>query len=262
MDCIIIAIHKRGLGCHMGSYNFGMLMYADDLNLLSASMYQLQKMIDICIKEFESLDLTINIKKSACIRFGKRFNCECSNICVDGTSLPWSSNIKYLGIVFKSGFKFQVDFKTSRANFFRSFNAIYGKISKASEFVILSLVRSNCLPIILYNLEAYDLNVSTLRSLDNPLFLAVGKVFKSLDKNTVNNCMFYSNILPVRYNYYNRKIKFLNKLEKSESGLLACLFQVCGRFELVKLYDDLKITDFNDAAVRRSLWQHFADSLV
>ena len=128
--------------------------------------------------------------------------------------------------------------------------------------MILSLVRSNCLPIILYNLEALYLNVSILRSLDNPLFLAIGKVFKSLDKNIVNNCMFYSNMWPVRYDYYSRKIKFLNKLEKSESGLLARLFTVCGRSELDKLYHDLKITDFNVAAVRRSLWQHFADSLV
>jgi len=41
----------------------------------------------------------------------------------------------------------------------RSINTIFGKVgSKASEEVILHLVKTKCLPILLYGLECYPLN--------------------------------------------------------------------------------------------------------
>ena len=66
-------------------------MYADDLVLLSASVHHLQLMINICLEELKDLDLTINIKKSVCIRFGRRFQVLCSPVSIGDTILSWSA---------------------------------------------------------------------------------------------------------------------------------------------------------------------------
>ena len=65
-----------------------------------------------------------------------------------------SNSLKYLGIVFVSGNKMTFDFKSSRSKFFRSFNSIISKISKANETVIVSLIKINCIPILMYGVEA------------------------------------------------------------------------------------------------------------
>jgi hypothetical protein len=153
--------------------------------------------------------MKINAKKSSCIRFGKAYSCPCALITVGGT--PWSDSIKYLGITLKSACKFSVDMRNVRTNFYKCFNAIYCNISKANEDVIISLVKSICLPSLLYCVEVLNLNVSTLRSLDTPLYHAFGKVFKIFDNNILNDCMLYMNFLPPRFEYYFRRIKFLKK---------------------------------------------------
>ena len=82
-------------------------------------------MINICLEELKDLDLTINIKKSVCIRFGRRFQVLCSPVSIGDTILSWSANVKYLGIIFTSGYKLSIDFKLARSKLFRSFNSIY-----------------------------------------------------------------------------------------------------------------------------------------
>jgi len=44
-------------------------MYADDLVLLSPSVCDLQKMINICVDEAKCLNLKFNAKKSCIMRF-------------------------------------------------------------------------------------------------------------------------------------------------------------------------------------------------
>ena len=60
--------------------------------------------------------------------------------------------------------------KPSRADFFCSFNSIFSQIYKANATVIVSLIKLKCIPILMYGLEALDLNKSNLNKLDNPLY--------------------------------------------------------------------------------------------
>jgi hypothetical protein len=45
-------------------------MYADDLILISPSILELQRMVDLCCKEFAEIDLKLNNAKSTCMRIG------------------------------------------------------------------------------------------------------------------------------------------------------------------------------------------------
>ena len=75
VNVLIEKILKTDLGCHINLINFGIVMYADDLILVSSSISQMQKMVDLCVNVLDELDLKINVNKAACIRVGARF-CE------------------------------------------------------------------------------------------------------------------------------------------------------------------------------------------
>jgi len=69
----------------------------------------------------------------------------------------------------------------AKRSFYRAANAIFGKIGgRATEDVILQLIRSKCLPALLYGLEACPLRKADSNSLDfvvNRLFM---KLFKTV----------------------------------------------------------------------------------
>ena len=50
------------------------ILYADDILLLSSSLCELQNLLHACECELKWLDMTINVNKSCCIRIGPRFN--------------------------------------------------------------------------------------------------------------------------------------------------------------------------------------------
>ena len=224
IDDLILSLKKQGFGCYVGKLCLAVLMYADDLILISCSVTKLQQMINLCIDEFRNIDLFINVKKSECIRIGRRFNNDCANLNVGDAPLAWSKGLTYLGITISSSVKFSIDLKRSRSNFYRSFNSLYSKISKASECVIISLINSFCVPIAMYGLEAIDLNNSELKGLDSVLYNALGKVFSTFDHKTLNWCLHYFNFWPLRYEYINRKFNFLFKLSFIENSLINTAF--------------------------------------
>jgi len=49
-----------------------MLLYADDILLLSPSVTGLQQLLHVCEHELDLLDMPINVAKSACLRIGPR----------------------------------------------------------------------------------------------------------------------------------------------------------------------------------------------
>jgi len=72
------------------------------------------------------------------------------------------TEIKYLGIHIVNSKSFGITTEQSR----RQFNAFFGRIGIAIEEVILYLLRTKCMPILLYGLEACPMKKSDLNSLD------------------------------------------------------------------------------------------------
>ena len=72
--------------------------------------------------------------------------------------LRWVKEIRYLGVYITQSRKFRCSLNHAKQSFHRSINVIFGKIGRtASEEVILELVKSKCLPILLYGLECFSL---------------------------------------------------------------------------------------------------------
>ena len=112
--------------------------------------------------------MQINTKKSVCIRIGARYNTECARLSLaQGGLLQWVSQCRYLGVYVLSGRAFRRSYDHNKCQYFKAFNAIFCKVGRyASEEVVLNLLRTKCLPVLLYGVEACPLgNRLTLRSL-------------------------------------------------------------------------------------------------
>jgi len=103
-------------------------LYADDIILMSASVSDLQRMINVSVLELGNLDLIINSAKSKCIRIGPRCKYRDSCVVVKELKVEWSNKLKYLGIFLKSSTTFKCNFHENKANFFRAANGILSKI--------------------------------------------------------------------------------------------------------------------------------------
>ena len=67
-------LETSDLGCHVGTFYFGCVMYAGDLLLMSASIRGLQQMFDICTAYGVHNNILFNHNKSSCISVGKYFS--------------------------------------------------------------------------------------------------------------------------------------------------------------------------------------------
>ena len=171
--------------------------------------------------------------------------------------IPWAPQFTYLGMSIKSSAKFAIDLKPGRANFYRAFNSLYSKIYRANEFLIVSLVKSFCLPVFMFSLSAIDLNNSSLTSIDNLMYNAFGKIFKTFNHNILNSCMYYLNCWLPRHEYYNRRITFLNNLVKIDNSILK-IWSTFNAHELNDLCSLLNIDQLSNA--RSNIWKNFENS--
>ena len=100
-------------------------MYADDLILISASVSILQKLIFICEKEAEYINMKFNTSISMVIWIGKRCKNICENIELVGTKLDYVNKAKYLGIYIVSVKHFKLSIHESCSHFYKALNGIY-----------------------------------------------------------------------------------------------------------------------------------------
>ena len=146
-------------------------LYADDILLVSPSVCGLENLLKICERELNFLDMSINFKKCSCIRIGPRCNSMCRNISKSSTNVTilWVNEFKYLGVTLINSRTFKCSLDHAKKSFYRRANAILGNIGRtASKEVILEVIKSKCILVLLYGLEACHLvkAIAQLHSLD------------------------------------------------------------------------------------------------
>ena len=151
VDDILAIVEKRRSGCFYQSVCVSIVMYADDILLLSPSVTVVQELLYVCENVLGSLDLLINSKKSVCTHTGPRCNTiYCDIVSSKGHALHWVDSVTfYLGVYLVRSrlFKCRPNFDNAKSSFYRAFNAVYGKIGRyGSEEVILQLIYSKCFP--------------------------------------------------------------------------------------------------------------------
>ena len=123
------------------------------------------------------------------MRVGPRYNVRCCSIVTGNQNLPWVDIIRYLRVFFVSSRKLKCSLDHPKRSFYRSVNAVYGKVGRlASEDVLLHLVDSKCMPILLYSAEVCPLLQSDIRSLDFVIICFLMKLFKTNNEDIIDGC--------------------------------------------------------------------------
>jgi hypothetical protein len=169
--------------------------------------------------------MTINFKKSACLRVGQRCEVDCGNIVsYSGQSISWVNSIRYLGIHIMRSRVFKCKLDQAKRSFYRAANSIFGKVGRrASEEVVLELIRSKCLPTLLYGLEACPLNSSENKSLDFVFHRFLMKLFKTSNMNIIEQCIDYFGISCPTAVLASRKARFIKNFHSIDNIFLSVL---------------------------------------
>ena len=154
--------------------------------------------------------MSVNAKKSFCLRIGPRHRTECANICTTaGDNISWVSEIRYLGVFIKSAMHFKCSFDNAKQSFFRSFNAVYGKIGGfAKDELLIQLIKSKCLPSLLYGTEALPLSKADIGSLEFSFNRILFKMFKTSSIDIIHDICFYFSLSSVVNLIIRRKFRF------------------------------------------------------
>jgi hypothetical protein len=101
---------------------------------------------------------------------------------------------------------------------YRSFNGIFGKIGRtASTEVIIQLLKTKCLPALLYGLNACPVNATESKSFDFAFFRICAKIFDSFSKEFICECREYYCLSLLSKSIETAKISFLKCYAASES---------------------------------------------
>jgi len=125
-----------------------------------------------------------------------------------GQSLQWVDQLRYLGVFIVRSVKFKCSLDHAK-RIYRLSNSIFGKVGRAaSEEVVLHLIKTKCLPVLLYVLEVCYLTKADQRSLDFAVIRFLMKLFCTSNMVIINACLSYfdfrlpSELLLKRYEKY------------------------------------------------------------
>ena len=102
-------------------------------------------------------------------------------------------------------------------SFHRSINAIFGKVGRlaSEEVILLQLLKTKCLPILLYELESYPLIKADTRSLDFAVTRFLVKMFRTVNMDVINECRLYFDFMLPSELLVKRKSNFLRKFNSN-----------------------------------------------
>ena len=161
---LLCELRRNGKGCYLGWHYVGCIAYADDFIFLSASLCNLQSMLDVCHNVGSSLDIAFNSSKSYLFKVGPGFAEYLSRLNIGCDDIQWTDRLKYLSIrpLLYVVVKCEIDISVSLRKAYSAANSILSKTKYVSEIVRLNLIESYVFPIF-YALEAVTLSLSQQR---------------------------------------------------------------------------------------------------
>jgi hypothetical protein len=181
----------------------------------------LQNLFDIVEQHLCELDLLLNYSKSCGLRIGKRYASPCVNICSqNGQCIAWVTELRYLGVWLVASTKFKCSFSAAKRKFCVAVNTIYSKVQLfGKEEVVIHLLKSKCLPILLYGTEVCPLVKADLYSLDFVVVRFLMKLFKTSSKSLIDECLVHFGFELPSQLIGNRHARFVEKTARRDNLL-------------------------------------------
>jgi len=225
MDSIISSLRTSSLGCYFKGVYVGCIVYADDILLISASVVQLQQMLDLCSSCADDLDIHFNHKKSNLIKFGHDYNKDnIDTLKLNGCDVTWVNRLKYLGIHIVSDKLINIDVSDTIRKFYAAANAIAYRTRRVNEMARLSLFESFTLPILCYGCEGLHFTNKVLKKF-NVCWNNVYRIVFGMHKwESVKGIQWFCESLDCIRFIHNLKLKFYSRLCCSPNNVVSRCF--------------------------------------
>ena len=117
-----------------------------------------------------------------------------------GQFVEWVNVMRYIGIFIVRSLQFKWSLEAAKRSFLSHSKQYFGKIGRpASDETTLQLIRSKCIPALLYGLKACPTNKSDLRSLDFVLDRFFMNLFRTSNVATVRQCQELFSVTSTRH---------------------------------------------------------------
>jgi len=156
------------------------------------------------------------------LRIGPRNDVSCDAIRTsNGVAIQWVNELRYLGIFIVRSRNFKCSLTNDKKSFYRSTNAIFGKIGRiAPQETTLELISGKCFPVLAYGLEACPLLKSDLSSLDFVLNRFFIKLFRTNSIDIVKQCQCHF-VFPLPSDIWAKRV------QKFDAKFCACSNLLC-----------------------------------
>ena len=151
IDDLVDILSALGVGCHLRDLFLSILLYADDMALLSPSLKGLQRLLSATEEYCKTWDIMLNAKKTKNLFFGKKHFL--APLQLDGKEIEWVDSWTYLGVKLQSHSTFNCSIDEKVKAFYRCANGILRIEGRSSEPVMLQLLETHCLSILTYAIE-------------------------------------------------------------------------------------------------------------
>jgi len=122
VDSLVDTVERCNIGCCVKWASVSIVLYADDILLLSPSVTGLQQLLHVCEQELDLLDMPINVAKSACLRIGPRSDKKyCNLVTISGYLINGLIRSDYLGTYLISSKLLLSSYSEEKACFYRAF---------------------------------------------------------------------------------------------------------------------------------------------
>ncbi len=155
--------------------------------------------------------------------------------------------------------RFTICLHRAKIKYFQCLNTILGKIGDVHVVgLILSLIASNCTPVLVYGVEACLLSKAQLLSISYAYNAVFVKLFKSFDVKTIRACQFYTNFLSAEHSIGAARLKFLSSLSTGTDSPAGFLCKAVGAEEVTQLTTKYGVRlPATNRRIMRQVWEVF-----
>jgi len=221
IDDLIKQCVNEKIGALLHNINTSILVYADDILLISPNDYHLQKLLDICGKYGEMWRIKFNPLKSNIIEFGNQFFNN-SEFYLNSRIIPKVDQLKYLGVFLNKN----LDFDTLASDKFLNVQKSIFSLSflglkpcGISPFLQSFIYKTYCLSQFTYALETTTLLKGTrdyLNISQNNLIRQILGLPKTCHMSRILKCL---NIYNLEELYISTKLSFLESIKNNSVSM-------------------------------------------
>ena len=224
IDDLISLLRRSGLGCRINNIFYGVLGYADDLLVLSASRSGLQAMVSVCEKfaKLRRLKFSTNLNprksKTKCVMFTKaRLDKDSvAPIILNGDPLPWVETVKHLGNTLESSNSMKTDCLQKRGKFIGKIHSLMQEFHYVDPPVLLRILNTHVTSF--YGSNLWDLYSKEVIRIFSSWNVTVRNIFK-LPRTThrffiesVSDCAHPKTMMYTRYLRFQESMKSCSRL--------------------------------------------------